>query len=329
MKMKVSVALATYNGEKFLCEQLDSIRLQSMPVDEVIISDDHSTDSTVALIQNYIAMYGLNHSWVLKQNPQKGVRENFYHAIKYTTGDVVLLCDQDDVWLPDKVEKIVQTYEMNKNVKCLNTSFVYIDAEGKRLSTNNDSDKANNNLILHPIEENALDKIPLSLVLNKNISPGMTMAVSREIVNQYLAVSERKVIHDWEINCIAAAFDGLYFLNCVLTKYRIHCQQTISIGNIRKRSVFEVLKNKVKEAEGSITIMQTIIAQLLTCTEDINVLQYLREMDVLCNERLQVVKNKRIFRWWREVQLFNKISKKYGNIDLRYCAIDLIAALVS
>lgn len=325
--MKLSVAMATYNGEKYIIEQMESIRVQTLPVDEVIISDDHSTDATCQIVEQYIKKHNLSSSWMLIENVKKGVVNNFYNSIAHTSGDIVLLCDQDDTWLPEKVEKIVKVFMDNKDVKCVNTSFEYIDQNGKMLSVSNDINKSNNNLILHHIDYEAIEKIPFSIVFNKNISPGMTMAFTKEIAQDYLKCSKKRVIHDWEINCISAVQDGLYFYNSVLTLYRIHAKQTISIGNIKHRRKIDILKQKIMDTKRSINSGLTILEEVESLITTSCIRQYWRAIKTLYETRNEVVFGKRIYKWPKEYKKYREIIKKEGNIDIRYCYIDLLAIL--
>ena len=87
----ISLVMATYNGEKYLYEQLDSIRCQTMPPDEVIICDDCSKDSTVNMIQKYIDKYQLKHWNVYENEKNKGYSKNFSDALKLAKGDIIFL----------------------------------------------------------------------------------------------------------------------------------------------------------------------------------------------------------------------------------------------
>ena len=103
--MKTSVAIATYNGEKYIIEQLESILYQTQAVDEVIICDDCSQDRTVHIIRDFIVQHELNCTWKLFVNDQNlGYCENFKKAIYLCTGDIVFFCDQDDIWVKNRVE---------------------------------------------------------------------------------------------------------------------------------------------------------------------------------------------------------------------------------
>jgi glycosyltransferase involved in cell wall biosynthesis len=99
---KVSVVMCTYNGEKYLKEQLDSIVNQSYPIYEFIIQDDCSTDATFEILEDYKQKYP--YIKLFQNQCQKGVNENFFSAICLATGDYIALSDQDDIWVKDKLK---------------------------------------------------------------------------------------------------------------------------------------------------------------------------------------------------------------------------------
>ena len=117
--MKTSVVMSTYNGEEYIIEQLDSLRNQSRPADEVLIADDCSTDNTVDIVRNYIKKNNLT-TWKLVVNKQnKGWRRNFMEAMWSTSGDLVFPCDQDDIWRLDKIEIMTKLMGDNSQIQLL------------------------------------------------------------------------------------------------------------------------------------------------------------------------------------------------------------------
>lgn len=123
MDKRVSVVMTTYNGQKYLREQMDSLREQTMPIDEVIIMDDCSTDHTPDLVSAYIKEYNLK-GWNLVQNEQnQGWKKNFKSGFDLATGDYIFPCDQDDIWHPDKVEKMVGGMENNPKIELLAANY--------------------------------------------------------------------------------------------------------------------------------------------------------------------------------------------------------------
>ncbi|MBR3263913.1 glycosyltransferase family 2 protein [Candidatus Saccharibacteria bacterium] len=116
--MKISVAMATYNGEKYIKEQLESILNQLGKDDEVVVSDDGSTDKTLDIVKSL-----KDKRIKIIKGPRKGVKQNFSNAIKHCTGRYIFLADQDDVWMPNKLERVLKVFE---NERC---SCVVHDAE--------------------------------------------------------------------------------------------------------------------------------------------------------------------------------------------------------
>lgn len=106
MDKTVSVVMATYNGQEFIQEQIDSIIAQTYPIHELIIQDDCSTDSTVAICREYEQRYPFVHVYVNDRN--LGFSDNFHSVVMKATGGLVAISDQDDVWFPQKIERQVQ-----------------------------------------------------------------------------------------------------------------------------------------------------------------------------------------------------------------------------
>lgn len=123
----ISVCIATYNGVRFIREQLESILSQLGPEDEVVVSDDGSTDGTLSVI----AEMGSPLVKVFHNSGDHGYTSNFENALNHTHGEYIFLADQDDVWLPDKVPTCMEALE---EVDFVVSDAVMIDAEGKKIS---------------------------------------------------------------------------------------------------------------------------------------------------------------------------------------------------
>ena len=133
--MKMSVIIATYNGEKFIEEQFDSILAQSVQPDEVVITDDGSKDDTREIIRRYIDTHGLKDSWHLYVNEKnKGYAKNFLDGAMLTTGDIVFFCDQDDIWTSDRIRKMSEVMQSNPriNLLCSNLEPFYYEEDTRR-----------------------------------------------------------------------------------------------------------------------------------------------------------------------------------------------------
>ena len=126
----ISVAMAVYNGETYLPEQLDSILSQLEPGDEIVVSYDKSKDGTWALLQDYATRYP---QIKVLENPHPGINGNFNNAIAGCTGDYVFICDQDDRWAENKRAAVVETFQKTGADMVIHNG-VHIDGEGKTIS---------------------------------------------------------------------------------------------------------------------------------------------------------------------------------------------------
>ena len=126
----ISVAMAVYNGEKFLPEQLDSILKQLEPQDEIVVSYDKSKDGTWALLQSYKEKYP---QVKVLENQNPGINGNFNNAISGCTGDYIFICDQDDRWADNKRSAVVETFETSGADMVIHNG-VHIDTEGNTIS---------------------------------------------------------------------------------------------------------------------------------------------------------------------------------------------------
>ena len=107
--MKISVAFIVYNGARYMRTQLDSILAQTHNVDEIIVCDDASSDTTKEILEEYKNKY-LNLFLLHYNNKNLGPTKNIEKAIQACTGDIILLADQDDYWEPNKVETIIKCF---------------------------------------------------------------------------------------------------------------------------------------------------------------------------------------------------------------------------
>lgn len=228
----ISVVVALYNSMSFIEEQLDSIRNQTVPVDEVIMIDDCSSDGTVEWIREYIYINNLK-NWRLEYHEKnKGYIATFYDAIEKSTGDIIILCDHDDVWLDDKVSIIKKEFEQTKDMLMLATSFEQIDAEGKSIPVKPKRYHANNNLIRRSVQKGVINKMTFYDIAIYNLSPGCTCAISSSLKKSFLNVNSKCILpHDWTLSVLAALKGGLYYFDSITTKYRIYDKNTIGLGH--------------------------------------------------------------------------------------------------
>lgn len=196
----ISVCIATYNGEKFIKEQLDSILSQLGSDDEVIISDDGSVDDTIAIIESYQDV-----RIVLYRNSFKNLILNFEFTLKHASGDFIFLSDQDDIWLPNKIQIIkdkLMIYDVvvsnclvvDKDLKVLNPSFFSLNKSEKGLIQN----------------------------VLRNSYLGCCMAFKRNILHLALPFPSKIPMHDVWLGLVSELFFKSYFLEEPLIMFRRH-----------------------------------------------------------------------------------------------------------
>ena len=254
--MRASVAIASFNGEKYIEKQLESILNQTMLPYEIIISDDGSQDNTVPVIQQFIESrresitQGAVHIRVIVNNGRHGVCGNFENAFMHTTGDVVFLCDQDDIWFPEKIEKVLYIMEKRPENVLLHDAEAFKEENGKMMMLNYRLMK-----LAKPEGESVwkLDRSDyLPSVFNYCIIQGMCICIRREYLMKILPICKAANHDDWILFC-ACADNSLIVLNESLAYYRIHGSNTVGISEYKKkRSIIKKLETFDMQGKKSI-----------------------------------------------------------------------------
>jgi glycosyltransferase involved in cell wall biosynthesis len=131
----ISVALCTHNGERFLSAQLESILNQTLLPDEIVLSDDASTDDTVAIAEAIAATHPGVRLRVLRNARPLGVTKNFEQAVLATEGELIVLSDQDDLWYPNRIEKAAAEFARRPGLLLLHGDARLVDADGEPLGS--------------------------------------------------------------------------------------------------------------------------------------------------------------------------------------------------
>ncbi len=198
----ISVAMASYNGEKYIKEQIDSILPQLGENDELVISDDGSDDSTADIVRNY-----RDRRIKLIDGPRRGLVRNFENAVKNCSGDIIFLCDQDDVWYEGKIEKVCGVFAR--------TDHILIEHDARV------TDDSGN--VLYP-SFFAHRKVRTGVLKNmlRNTYHGCLMAFRAELKNEIIPFPEKGCLHDQWIGLVAEMNGTTMFLEEILMDYRRH-----------------------------------------------------------------------------------------------------------
>lgn len=214
--MRVSVAMATYNGANYIEEQLDSIRKQTRAVDEVIICDDCSKDQTVAIVKEYINKHQLQNNWRIDVNEKNiGYGSNFVQAIKKTTGDIIFFCDQDDIWVEHRVDIMTTLMEENKQILMLGSEF-----EPYRCSE--DAPSIPSWELRRLKGNNELEQLKFQ---GENIfigCEGCSMCIRKDFFSQILPYWYEGWAHDEFVWKMSLCLDGAYVYHGITLRRRLH-----------------------------------------------------------------------------------------------------------
>ena len=225
--MKISVALATYNGSSYIKELLNSLKNQTKQPSEVVICDDCSRDGTMEIVNDFINANSLSAS-VYENRKNLGFKANFKETVSKCNGDIIFLCDQDDIWAKEKIQIMCEFFKTHNDCLALASSFCLTDENG--IEINNAQKGANYGLISKNIKDGECAKISLKTVLHANIAPGCTVAIRKSLAKEFCKKSQSVLPHDWELCLAAAAKNGLYFLNEKLVYYRQHQNNTLGFS---------------------------------------------------------------------------------------------------
>jgi len=224
--MKFSIALCTYNGAVYLKEQLESIAAQTRTPDELVISDDQSTDDTLRLIEEFAATAGFPVSLSVNES-NLGTAKNFEKAISLCRGDVILLSDQDDVWHSDKLESVERIFEAKPQL-----SLVFSNAELVDETLKPFADTLFDRLRFNARKQRLVKSgRALDLHLREHLVCGATVAFRANLKELVLPISgDGPFIHDGWIVLLIAAVGEIDFINRTLQKYRQHSAQQCGAG---------------------------------------------------------------------------------------------------
>lgn len=267
--MKISVALCTYNGETFLAEQLDSILLQTASVDEIVVCDDASDDDTRKILKEY----GRKHPALFRlffNDKNIGYVKNFEKALSLCTGNLIFLCDQDDVWKRNKVEILTAAARQNPEKNVFAHKIQTLESSGEKVDCSfwdqtSLNTKADNASILE------------NLLFDRNVFPGMSLMITADAKQKYLPLqsTDGKIIHDYEILIKSCRDNSFHIVDQPLALYRVHEKQSIGFTkNFEKDE---------KDDQRSIYYKIKRISRLRTWTETYGLDKtYLKDYKVRC-----------------------------------------------
>jgi glycosyltransferase involved in cell wall biosynthesis len=229
-KNRISVALCTFNGERFLPEQLASMRNQTRLPDELVVCDDRSTDRTVALVRAFAASvsYPVN---IFENERNLGFALNFASAIRRCRGDLIALSDQDDIWYPARLERSELEFENNPEVGLVFSDAELIDEHGQMLGQT-----IWQRLGFAGKRRRDLLSGQFVILAKHRFVTGATVMFRADLRDRFLPIGSGWIHDEW-IGMIAAAFSELRAIEEPLICYRTHGSQQVGFQNKLKQRV--------------------------------------------------------------------------------------------
>lgn len=216
---RVSIVICTYNGAAYLQPQLDSLLAQTLLPDEIVIGDDDSTDSTMDLLRQFALRAGERGIAVqLGRHPSNlGYVENFSQGLLRAQGELLFLCDQDDVWHDDKLARMAAAFEADPSLLLLHSDARLVDAAGRSLHCS----------MFEALQLTAREKQTIhagdafDVVLRRSFVTGATAALRRELIEIALPVAAGWIHDEW-LAVVASAVGRVDFIDDTLIDYRQH-----------------------------------------------------------------------------------------------------------
>ena len=248
-KISVSVVIAAFNGEKFILELLESIVNQTHQVDEIIVCDDCSTDSTIKTLEVFKLKYPYLNIKIIVNRYQLGITKNFSKAIKISESDLIFLADQDDIWRNDKVKIMLHAY--------INGNSSYIISDMNILNMTGDLEK----FTWAKYMENNYG------ISKSHIMNGCAVAATKKFFRSCLPVPYGKAHDVWFAYC-AKRLRTRVFLDKPLMNYRVNPQGITSYKmvdslNLSKKGIALKFNSNLKSLVKSKNILMLLIIKLL------------------------------------------------------------------
>ena len=299
----IDILLATYNGEKYLKEQLDSLLNQTYSNIQIIISDDCSQDKTKEILETYQKYPQIK---IYYQEKNIGYVKNFEFLLKHVEHNLYMLCDQDDVWLPNKIEKTYKKLE-EENADIVFTDLEIVNEKGEQLSNSFNTKMHKIHKIKKTIETNKLAYL-------YNTMTGCTILAKSEGIEQILPLPEntKYIIHDSWIALISSLNKKVAYLDEPTVLYRQHVENQVGANrqsyNADNFSEIRKLFLEVKEE-----LFSTYLEYQSKFPDD------LKTLNKQAKDYFDSIKDKKIsFRGW------NIFHKLYRYEELSYYILNFI-----
>ncbi len=233
---QIDILLGTYNGELFISEQIDSILNQSYTDYRLIIRDDSSTDKTKKILLDYQLRFP-HKIMIIDNNENLGVIANFSKLLEISSAPYIMFCDQDDVWLPEKVkltfEKMLEIEKLSSDTPLL----IHTDLKVVNLNLNILSDSYWSYQGIDPKYDT------LNRLLVQNVITGCTVMINKKLADLALPIPNKTIMHDWWLGLVASSFGQIYYIDMPTILYRQHTNNNTGATSFNLRTTLKQIQN--------------------------------------------------------------------------------------
>ncbi|RXK46813.1 glycosyltransferase [Aquirufa rosea] len=228
---QISVALCTYNGEKYLPLQLESIASQTQAIHELVVFDDGSGDKSLAILEEFKGKVPF--SVRIHQNEKNvGSSKNFEMCVQVCQGDIIFFCDQDDLWMPHKVETLVRYFEQYPDIDAVFSNAIMIDQSGKPTGKTSFEQIE----FIEPLQDFWKAGHSFDILLKGYVVTGATLAIRSRIKHEVFPTPHiiPELIHDGWIALYLSMTNRIAFVKEALIQYREHASQQVGLKSEKK-----------------------------------------------------------------------------------------------
>lgn len=315
----IEVIVCTFNGERFLSDQLNSILMQTHQVNAISIHDDGSIDNTLSLVETFRGHFesaGVKYN--LSQNPSNlGYAQNFYQAIARSTCDIIFLCDQDDIWEPTKVAVMIEQFQAAAADMVFSDGLI-VDVSGKPFP----GPSVLESYQLHSSKLVVFNQDPVKFLARRNYVNGCAAAIRRSAA-LLAGPPPRGMPHDYWYALWCALHGGIVVLPDRLYKYRQHEGNAIGVGrNTFFHQLLSIVRSPSAPRQRELGILSRALDRLESVSNpDVNLLlEKLKWMNSIIDEPGRLRRLGRIF--------LSVLQGKYSSFGQPYALLrDLVSCV--
>ena len=237
---RIEILLASYNGAAYIRQQIDSIMAQTEGDWRLVFSDDGSADGTAEILDAYVRQYPDRMTRVHSGRRFGNARDHFFWLMKQSAAEIMFFCDQDDVWRPDKMQKMKAAMEQAQRQYGEKTPLLVFSDQ---IVTDDQLQVISPSLMDYQRQFSA--HFDYRSILMQNVVTGGAMAINRALAQKAALCADETsaMMHDWWLAAVAARFGRIVYLDEALGAYRQHGDNSVGAKNVRSlRYVMEKLK---------------------------------------------------------------------------------------